>query len=178
MKTLSAFLALCSACIGNPTVLHNGQVIVKDNVGNQIAIVPFAAPISVPVATVQPGGTYYSQGHDIAQLVAEVQALRAEVQSLKNGAQALSKPSLVTTACASCHGGNGKKTALDQWTLADMETSDGRLRAIRAVLTDKMPKGKKLNPQEAGALLRELSGPAVAKTQDVPPSPPKPEEER
>lgn len=160
MKTIAAFIALCSVCFGNPTVLHNGVTVLKDNVGNQIAVTPIATAIGVPVASVQPGGTLYAQGHDIAQLVAEIQALRAEVQALKSGATALAKPSLLTAHCSKCHSGQQAKGSFDIAKL----TPEARGKAIQSIASGKMPKDvPNLVADIRLKLINELTGAADAK---------------
>jgi hypothetical protein len=67
--------------------------------------------------------------------------------------------SLVAGKCARCHGGSAPRgnLSLDNLATLDCET---RLKAVRAVLSEKMPKGgPPLSPEEAGKVLEELAGP-------------------
>lgn len=69
----------------------------------------------------------------------------------------LEPQSLVAQKCAQCHSGLSPKAnlALDNPARLDCPT---RLKAIRAVLSEKMPLGGKLTPDEAGKVLSELVG--------------------
>lgn len=187
MKTLATFLAMCSVTFGNPAAvaLHNGATVIRDNFGNQIALTPFASPIGVPVATVQPGGTMYAQGSssDISALVAEIRALRAEVQAMKGGAVAQSKTTAISATCASCHaqGSTNARSELarEHFKLESLSTWQGREKAQDAILNDRMPPGRPLDGATAGNVLREIVGigKAQAKAQEAPPVPPSAEPE-
>ncbi len=77
-----------------------------------------------------------------------------QAPSLKS--QALS---LVQQKCAACHSGSQANAGLRLDNLAALDCS-ARLKAIRAVLAEKMPKdGPRLTPEEAGKVLEELSAP-------------------
>jgi mono/diheme cytochrome c family protein len=64
----------------------------------------------------------------------------------------------VQANCAQCHGQNGKAPAIAKFDLTAQLTCEQRLAAMRAVLSEKMPKGRKLTPEQAGDVLTELAG--------------------
>ncbi len=64
----------------------------------------------------------------------------------------------VVANCAQCHGQNGKAPAIAKFDLTAQLTCEQRLAAMRAVLSEKMPKGRKLTPEQAGDVLIELAG--------------------
>ncbi len=67
----------------------------------------------------------------------------------------------VAENCVKCHGQGGKQAALAKINLENVSalTCEQRLAAARAVLSTKMPQGKKLDPEAAGHVLEELVGP-------------------
>lgn len=72
---------------------------------------------------------------------------------------------LVKANCAGCHSTNEKaKEHVDMTDLSAL-TCEQKLACIAAVLDGKMPKGKKLDPQQLGNLLGEFSGAETAHQQ-------------
>jgi hypothetical protein len=66
--------------------------------------------------------------------------------------------SLVAEKCARCHSGSEPKAGLSLENLAALNC-ETRLKAVRAVLSEKMPKGgPPLTAEEAGKVLEELVG--------------------
>lgn len=66
--------------------------------------------------------------------------------------------SIVAQKCAICHSGASPKGALSLENLSALDCTI-RLKAIRAVLSEKMPQGAtKLTAEEAGRVLEELAG--------------------
>jgi mono/diheme cytochrome c family protein len=121
---------------------------------------------------------YYSyqafapQSAPLAANDATVEAIAARVaEKLRppstGAAAATSQPpppeTLVAQKCAKCHGGSEPKgnLSLENLGLLDCNT---RLRAVRAVLSEKMPKGgPRLTPEEAGKVLDELTREGVSR---------------
>lgn len=212
MRTILAFLLL----IPSPAFARRPcRVVVQKNVvvQNDVVAVPFATPLAVPVAVAMPGSALYSAGQHTQQYSHPVPApsaghissgaatpagdaaLFAEFQAFlewrQGRTQAQSKPSLIAQTCGRCHTDNTRGAGVAHFVLSELQTCEGRLKAIRAVLAGKMPKGTTLDPDAAGKILEDLAGddvpqppraelapPPTAKTQDVPPAepvPPKPE---
>jgi mono/diheme cytochrome c family protein len=137
-----------------------------------LAVVPFAIPVAVPVATVNPGGVYYGYQHQAQQFAprslprSPMPMQQAETVPSRDTSPESAQPTATTTGslvrqhCAKCHTGEAAKGGLrlDAWTSLG---SDQRLKMIRRVLSDdeatRMPKGQTLDPQVLGELIQELS---------------------
>jgi hypothetical protein len=139
-------------------------------------VVPVPVTIGVPVAQAAPyyysyqsyaPQTSFEPGESTIEAIAArvVEKLRNANASTPQNAMSQSNSlrptanSLVQLKCASCHGGPQAKAnlRLDEPATLDCAT---RLKAIRAVLSEKMPKGgPPLTPEEAGKVLEELSAP-------------------
>ncbi len=138
-----------------------------------VAPVPLAVAIGVPVAEVTP--YYYSYSAYSAYTQPQPPAMDLDVlaaklaeklAATKSGAgvasspqpSKLSPPSLIATKCAQCHSGPEPKGKLSLENPAALDCPT-RLKAIRAILSEKMPQGgPRLTPDEAGKLLEELVG--------------------
>jgi hypothetical protein len=151
--------AICAAC----------RVETKAVVAHVVAV-PVAVSVGVPVAEAAP--YYYSyqafapQSAPLAANDAAVEAIAARVVEKLRGpttgaaAAATRAPpplTLVAQRCAKCHGGSEPKGNLSLENLGQLDCN-ARLRAVRAVLSEKMPKGgPRLTPDEAGKVLDELT---------------------
>jgi mono/diheme cytochrome c family protein len=108
--------------------------------------VPFAVPVAVPVAIASPYAYSYSQfAGDARQPTAVLTSSHAPRSS-----------SLVSTHCATCHGGASPASQLSLERVDRLSLAD-RLAAIRAVLTRRMPKGAKLDDDQLRGVVEELS---------------------
>jgi hypothetical protein len=136
------------------------------------------APVAIGVPVAQAAPYYYSYqayapqasfepGEATVEAIATrvVDKLRGPNSSPPQGAP--SQPlglrptavSLVQQKCAACHSGPQAKAGLRLDNLTSLDCGV-RLKAIRAVLAEKMPKdGPRLTPEEAGKVLEELSAP-------------------
>ena len=170
---VAAAVLFCTTTIQAGRPCHRQVVRVQSVIVNQqgLAVVPFAVPVAVPVATVNPGGVYYgyqqqAQPQAVQQQapcpqVAHEQAVQ-EPQTAEplTGETQAESTSLVHQHCAKCHTGEQAKAGfrLEAWTTLGAEQ---RLKMIRRVLSDdestRMPKGKQLDPQTLGELIQELS---------------------
>ncbi len=151
-------------------------------VAANVAAVPVAVTIGVPVAVVAP--YYYSYQatapqRAVAASEAAVDEIAARVveklRSPSGGGAAAAGPasaphgtnrapaslkavSLVAVKCAKCHSGSDPKGNLSLENVAALNC-ETRLEVVRAVLSKKMPKGgPPLSPEEAGNVLEELVG--------------------
>jgi hypothetical protein len=138
-----------------------------------VAPVPLAVAIGVPVAEVVP--YYYSYSAYAAYTQPQPPAVDADALAAKiaeklavtksNAGELpapqptkLAPPSLIATKCAQCHSGAEPKGKLSLENPAALDCPT-RLKAIRAILSEKMPQGgPRLTPDEAGKLLEELVG--------------------
>lgn len=185
MKTLIAFLLLAAPALAKPCrVVVQKQIVVA----NQVAV-PFAIPVGVPVATAMPGGASYSANQYASPAVPPTSSLAAATagdaalfeeflawRAQRVQAQAKAAPTAVTQLCARCHTENTRGAGVAHFTMNELDTCEGRLKAIRAVLSGKMPKGIALDPEGVGKVLEELAGePPVEppKAQLIPPAEPK-----
>lgn len=71
------------------------------------------------------------------------------------GEHAQLNQSAVGQSCVKCHSGEKPKAGIDLTGDLDCET---RLKAIRAVLNQSMPKGATLTPEQVGEVLSDLAG--------------------
>ncbi|HKD36502.1 MAG TPA: hypothetical protein VKB78_06865 [Pirellulales bacterium] len=152
-------------------------------VAANVVAVPVAVSVGVPVAEVAP--YYYSyqaaapQPAAVAVSETAIDEIAARVveklRSPSVGSAAAAGPasaprsapqmatslppiSIVAEKCAKCHGGSAPKADLSFENLAALDC-ESRLKAVRAVLSQKMPKGgPPLSAEEAGKLLEELVG--------------------
>jgi mono/diheme cytochrome c family protein len=165
-------LLIVGRLLGNPTAISAACRVKTEVVAANVVAVPVAVAIGVPVAEVAP--YYYSyqataaQPSPLAANDAAVEAIAARVveklRSPNGGSAAAAGPAsapaaltLVAQKCAKCHGGSEPKgnLSLENLGLLDCAT---RLRAVRAVLSEKMPKGgPRLTADEAGKVLDELT---------------------
>jgi mono/diheme cytochrome c family protein len=152
------------------------QAVVAQTVA--VAPVPLAVSVGVPVAEITP--YYYSYSAysnyspqpapsiDIDALATKLAAKLAANGNASNDPQPspphpstpgkIGLQSLVAQKCAQCHSAAAPKgnVSLENPAALDCRT---RLKAIRAVLSEKMPQGgPKLTPDEAGKVLEELVG--------------------
>jgi len=139
----------------------------------QSAPVAFAVPVGVPVAVVNTSQGLYSVGgyanqydanrgdaepFDLGASEAELELLREFLEFKKARAQATAKAaSLVAQTCASCHKPGGKGLELSGIDLTGELDAATRLASIQAVTNGSMPKGGKLDPNQIGKLIQELS---------------------
>jgi len=148
------------------------RVVVSD-----VVAVPVAVSVGVPVAVVAPYYYSYQQYAPATQPV-DVEAIAARVVEKLRESQPAPKPataaaapsppaeaplappaSLVSQRCVQCHGGPAPKGSLSLESLATL-SCEQKLKAVRAVLSEKMPKtGPRLTPDEAGQILEELTKP-------------------
>lgn len=141
-------------------------------------VTPFAVPVAVPVAPYS--ATYYSNQakpytnppeSEEDRILRKLARFMLEEQG-GTGVKALAeKPTLFASKCASCH----TKQKVEGFTDLKLLSSDQKLEAIEAVVTERMPKGGKLSPEEVGQLMLELSSKPKAEIQSE--APPKPEGE-
>jgi cytochrome c553 len=152
---------------------HNKRIVVNSVV---------AVPVAVPVATFSPVKysnqvvPYTDPPKSPEELLLDRLAtlVAAKLEGKAVQAQAV-KPTMFATKCAACHA----KNKIDGYLSLDDLDSEKRLIAVRAIVTEKMPKGQKLTPAEVGQLMLELSTVPEVKAavqSDVPPSPQPPEE--
>ncbi len=181
-------ICACSACsVLNPPFAGAACRVQTKAVAANVVAVPVAVSLGVPVAEVAP--YYYSYQASPPQPLAAGDAAIDEiaervVEKLRspsagglaaagpasaphlNPAPRASEPppahlpaaSLVAKRCATCHSGRDPKAglSLENLTALNCET---RLKAVRAVLSEKMPKGgPPLTADEAGRVLEELVG--------------------
>ncbi len=125
-------------------------------VGAGFTVVPFAVPVAVPVATVQPPTVLYSYTAPHTSYPTQ----QDETERSLPDAEALEATTLINQKCAQCHGGEAPKAGLD---LSDPSTlnPEQRLKAIARVVSDdadlRMPKSGTLSPGEIGQVLQALS---------------------
>jgi mono/diheme cytochrome c family protein len=146
-----------------------------------VAPVPLAVAIGVPVAEVTPYYYSYSANNanaptpsptvdvdTLATKLAEKLTAKnygAGVAPAQSAGEApapqpakLAAQSLIAQKCAQCHSGPAPKGKLSLENPAALDCPT-RLKAIRAILSEKMPQGgPRLTPDEAGKLLEELVG--------------------
>ena len=172
-----------AACFASPPCnMVRNQAVAGNPAGvpvTPLVVTEFAVPIAVPVAAAAPYSYGYASnaGFGAAGIVNELRALRIELSQVRSGGlsavnslagnSTVEKPSLVRQTCAKCHGGSEPKAGVSLDNLAALDDAT-RLKAAAAVLSDRMPKGGKLDADTAGKLLLELttkpSAPAKAAT--------------
>ena len=120
----------------------------------QVAV-PFAVPIGVPVAPLAP---YFYSYQQIREMSGDSGMAAATPQSPANTVAPISAvpTSVVASHCASCHGGQTPRAGLSLEKIKDLNCGD-RLRAIRAVMTGKMPQGESLDPDQLRGVVLELA---------------------
>lgn len=187
LLTFASLVALCAG-FDSPSAQAKCRVrtkVVAQVVATQVAV-PLAVAIGVPVAEVTPyyysyaayGGSSTPNAVDLDALADKVAArLRtacpppsgptqnptptpqlpssppAPASSIKTSAV-----SIIQQRCAVCHSQADPKGNLSLASPAALDPAS-RLKAIRAVLSEKMPKdGPPLTPEEAGQALEELAG--------------------
>ena len=142
---VSATLPLAAAC--------RGKNIVNAGEGVKVAI-PFAVPVGVPVATFAPYFYSYQQFQlKTPEPMPDSPATPTPPASSNPTAAATS---LVSSRCASCHGGATPKAELSLEHV-DRLTAAQRVKAIHEVVTGNMPKGGKLSGDEMRAVVNELA---------------------
>ncbi len=178
-----------AACAGWPNARSAAAACrVRTHVAEATAVVvtpvPVAVAVGVPVAEATP--YYYSYSayaYSPPATTIDVDALAAKLAEKltagTSGGGSNSQPnppapnpvsppnstpakaaanSIVAQKCASCHSGVNPKGAVSLENLSTLDCTT-RLKAIRAVLSEKMPQaGTKLTPEEAGRVLEELAG--------------------
>ncbi len=146
------------------------SIVVQRNivVQNGFAVVPFAVPVAVPVATVNVPTVLYSfdanRGYQQSHQTHNADRSGfTEPRSRDEGSEhwtSDSRPSAVVLKCAKCHSGEAPKAGLDLSKSAALTTKQ-RLAAVARVVSDdpeeRMPKGSTLSPTEIGNVLQELS---------------------
>lgn len=183
LVVLSAWIGSGDSCRG-PIAMAACRVKTRAVVTDAVAVaqVPLAVAIGVPVAEVTP--YYYSYSAytpyapslattvDVDALATKLAEKLAAAGSTGNGGNTpqptppnpqpqpakLPSSSLIGQKCAQCHSGPEPrgKISLENPSALDCPT---RLKAIRAILSEKMPQGgPRLTPDEAGKLLEELVG--------------------
>src|SRR6202790_3296469 len=163
--------------------------VVEQVVETQVVAVPLAVAVGVPVAQTTPYYySYAAYANSGGQAAVDLDALAAKIadrlrtaspppadgsnqnpQSIPTPQPPTSAPtggsaakmsvgSIVQQRCIVCHSGADAKGKLSLETPAALDPAS-RLKAIRAVLSEKMPKdGPRLTPEEAGRALEELAG--------------------
>lgn len=168
---LAACLLLASNGLAPPRAVAAAcRVKTQAVAASAVAPVPLAVAIGVPVAEVTPYYYSYSAYAPSQPPAVDIDALAtklAEKLAAKpSGAGAMPAPqsaklpasSLVAQKCAQCHSGPEPKGKLSLENPAALDCPT-RLKAIRAILSEKMPQGgPRLTPDEAGKLLEELAG--------------------
>jgi hypothetical protein len=146
-------------------------------VAANVVAVPLAVTVGVPVAQVAPyyysyqatAGSAVSDSSDAviaAKVVSKLRQGAAPAALSESSPSAARAPSatpappqatLVSQKCAICHSGSAPKANLSLENISRLDCV-ARLKAVRAVLTEKMPKGgPRLTPEEAGKILEELT---------------------
>ena len=117
-------------------------------------VVSFAVPVGVPVATFAP---YFYSYHQFQSKTPEPMpdSPAAQMPSASSTPTAAAA-SLVSSRCASCHGGATPKAELSLEHV-DRLTAAQRVKAIHEVVTGNMPKGGKLSNDEIRAVVNELA---------------------
>ncbi len=139
----------------------------------EVVAVPVAVSIGVPVAAVAP--YYYSYQQFAPSQVVDVESIASRVVEKLRQEQTETPPAtkrsgstdlkpqvsslkpLVAQRCIQCHGGADPKAGLSLENLPAL-ACEQKLKAVRAVLSEKMPKkGPRLTSEEAGRILEELT---------------------
>jgi hypothetical protein len=169
----TSYFVLCTSAASATCRVKSGAI------ATNVVAVPVAVAVGVPVAEAAP--YYYSyqavapQPMPLGRNDAEIEAIAAKVvEKLREpNAIASSAPvpattqpqpsrsiaasSLVAQKCAACHSGSAPKANLSLENIGALNC-DTRLKAVRAVLSEKMPKGgPRLTADEAGKVLEELT---------------------
>jgi hypothetical protein len=184
--TFAAILLFACISIGSGEV-HPRAAAAACRVKTQTAVntvivtpVPLAVSVGVPVAEVAPYYYSYSAYNpaplqppqvDVDALATKLAEKLAAAGSTGGGGNTpgpapqnpnqpskVAARSLIAQKCAQCHSGPEPKgkLSLENPTALDCPT---RLKAIRAILSEKMPQGgPRLTPDEAGKLLEEFVG--------------------
>lgn len=153
MKTLAALLLLAAPAMADHCRVRNDRVIINST---GAVVVPFAVPVAVPVQVATPY-VYQHAGIAAAQTDPDYAEFLAWKAERANRVKASAVPqSLVQQHCAKCHAENADAKA--SFDMAAPLTADQKLAAIAAVMTGKMPKAKKLDPQVRADVVAELSG--------------------
>ncbi|HTQ40331.1 MAG TPA: cytochrome c [Pirellulales bacterium] len=168
----------------------------KTNKGDEIqVVVPFAVPVGVPVAPFAPYFYSYQQvqgrvagdenptngSMPISRPINPVPidipsaAVSPPASQFSPSVAGPSSPdpqnsSAAVTHCASCHGGQNPKANLSLEHPETLSPTD-RLKAVRAVITGRMPKGSQISTEEIHAVITELtaqSNPAIDSSNNSP----------
>jgi hypothetical protein len=182
MKRLIAIIAVVCVIWPPASVDAGCRVACKQVVQEQFVALATAIPAGIPVG--QYGATTYSYDarpvnvtvnlntDAIAEAVANKllgPATKTPIPAPTSGppqspappqAKTAPSPGAVTTHCAKCHAAGVNATAFAKFNATNLAalTCEQRMAAARAVLSEKMPKGAKLTPEEAGDVLTELIG--------------------
>ncbi len=142
---IPAALPLKAACRGKNIVSAGEEVKV---------VVPFAVPVGVPVAAFAP--YFYSYQQFQLKTPEPMPDSPAAPTPPASSNLTTAAASLVSSRCASCHGGATPKA---EFSLehADRLTAAQRVKAIHEVITGNMPKGSKLSGDEMRAVVNELA---------------------
>ncbi len=196
---LALAIALSPSLAEARPVQCRSQVIVRSaSVSPRFVVTDIAVPIGVPVAVyssywystgglVQPAGYAVQQAHPQLQQAQTAQQNNVQAESVppplpQRPAEPMLSPPvrLLSATCVKCHGGAKPKAGLSLEHLDEL-TDEQRLKAVRMVLTERMPKGgPRLTAVEAGLILDALTQPAAVSADqpgDVSPgAPPQPQE--
>src|SRR5262249_54459669 len=134
-------------------------------------VTSFAVPVGVPVAPFAPY-FYSAQQFQPAAHISVIGGQELPSQPTVSATRPLLPPSTLSDAatsnfrtqldspiaahCASCHGGPAPKGGFSLERVDQLQASD-RLKAIRAVVSGRMPKGGKLSNDEVRTILDELT---------------------
>ena len=122
----------------------------------------FAAPVVQQVVAYPQ--VYYSVGQDlqtealaekVAALVEKKLALRAAVRQQQVDSPAALNNSALAQNCGKCHSGPNAKAGLVYDGTAELSCSS-ITKALRAIATGKMPKGRAIDSNAKGSLMQEL----------------------
>ncbi len=179
MKKQFVIVASCVAALFQPCQARAVCRVRTSGVASTFVAVPLSVTVGVPVAQVAPyyysyqataalSATSDSSDAAIDAIAAKVVAKLRQVEphigaSAESAALTPPRPRasaavmLVGQKCAVCHSGAAPKANLSLESISGLDCQT-RLKAVRAVLSEKMPKGgPRLSPEEAGRILEELT---------------------
>jgi mono/diheme cytochrome c family protein len=116
--------------------------------------IPFAVPVGVPVATFAP--YFYSYQQFQAKPPKPMPNSPTTPTPPPSSNPTAAATSLVSSRCASCHGGATPKAELSLEHVNRL-TAAQRVKAIHEVVVGNMPKGGKLSGDEMRAVVSELA---------------------
>jgi mono/diheme cytochrome c family protein len=117
----------------------------------------FAVPVGVPVSYTTPVAPFAPYWYSSAAYIQQQQqAATAHSDGLEASGGRNAPLVLFNGKCVRCHSGEKPKAGLDLSDPANLDP-ETKLKAVRAVLDERMPKGGKLSAVEAGQVLDVLS---------------------